>query len=362
MKRAFTFIFLLVALLPVLIHAQCTLANFTSVGNIGPGGVPFVSTSGITVSVSAPGVPTLGNTSYTCSGQTFACAATAWWPNAVPHIITVNFSAPISKFSVVINGTNQGEVFTFVGNSGATTLSDYCVANFSTVAANQLIDNVAPATGTLITINNSSGATSYTITHNGVGSGSRISLLNCIVPASPFDVSMASFVAQYQPELQDVQLDWEAQHEGGFNGFEVQHSLDGQLWDVLGFVPAIGNSNTLAPYRFLHPEPMPGANHYRLRKVDLDANYTFSEVQTIEIAQAGGLATIFPNPTAGLFEVRATGRRGSLEVTDMLGRHITTMPFDSQLQLDLGDQAPGIYWIKILDQEHRASIQRLVLQ
>jgi hypothetical protein len=142
----------------------------------------------------------------------------------------------------------------------------------------------------------------------------------------------------------------------------VQHSLDGTAWETLGFVQGVGVNGAPQNYGYLHAAPVQGPNYYRLRMVDQDGHDEFSEVKTIDVAGADELATIFPNPTNGHFEVRSIGRKGQLEVTDMLGRFILRSEFDNQLELDLGDQAPGVYWIKIVDQDQHSSMQRLVLQ
>jgi hypothetical protein len=182
------------------------------------------------------------------------------------------------------------------------------------------------------------------------------------VRASPFAADLQGFTAAYRPDLQAVQLDWETLSESNLKTFEVQHSIDGELWAAIGDVSARGGSGVVTPYAFPHPHPAQGINFYRLRKIDADANYAFSEVRTVEIAQPGEAATIFPNPTAGRFEVRAAGRIGQLTITDMLGRHILEMPFEDQASIDLGGEAPGVYWVKISDQERRMSMQRIVLQ
>lgn len=362
MKNALTLIGFWLALLPSMASGQCTLANYTTMTLIGPGSFPYYAPSpGITVTASAPGVPTLGNFSYPCNGQSFTCTSPSWWLNSATQVITLGFSCPIAKFSVVINGTNLGEVITFTGNSGTTTLSDYCTS-FSTVLPNQLIDNITPATGTLITVNNPSGATSYQITHNGVGSGSRISVLDCFVCATPFAATMTAFDAVYRPDLGDVMLHWETSMEPNSNGFEVQHSLDGEIWDVLGLVPSEGNEQHGANYGFPHLKPVQGMNYYRLRQVDQNADYHFSEIKTVNLSTDAAEALIFPNPATGRFEVRAAGRKGSLEITDMLGRHVRTHRFDSQLELDMSGDARGIYQIKITDQRNATTTQRLVLQ
>lgn len=344
-------------------QTQCTLGNFTTRPFIHPGNIPYTSPgTGIVVNVSAPGVPTLGNVSYTCNGQSFACAANTWWPNSTAHIITISFSAPVAKFSLVINGTNQGEIFTFNGNTGTTTLSDYCTAGFGTVAANQLRDNITAATGTLITVNNSIGATSYVITHNGVGSGSRLSFLDCIVPAGPFAVTMRAFEAEYRQELADVALDWSTSHEENALGFEVQHSTDGQVWDILGWVDAVGNSSALQSYSLAHTSPAAGPNHYRIRQVDVNGADNYSEVRTVEVLGAGMEAIVFPNPSSGVYEVRAAGRAGSLVVTDMLGRAVLMQDFGGRATIDLSGQAPGTYLLRLTDHLNRTTVQRIVLQ
>ncbi len=363
MKKAITLLSLLLVFYSGSLSAQCTLANFTSVANLGPANFPyFAAGPGITVTASAPGVPTLGNTSYTCGAQTFACASPTWWLNATNHVLTLTFSCPIGRFSVVVNGTNQGEIFTFTGNAGTTTLSDYCTTNFGTVLPHQLRDNAVPATGTLITVNNNVGATSYQITHNGVGSGSRISVLNCFVCASPFAVNLVNFSANYRSDLQDVALDWQTSSEDNARGFEVQHSLNGEDWEVLGFVESVGTGNGFGNYNFVHPQPVQGSNFYRLRMVDQNGEFQFSQIQTINMSPENPEATIFPNPTSGQFEVRAAGRKGNLEVTDMLGRQVYQHPFDSQAVIDLGSQRPGVYQVKITDQRNRSTSQRIVLQ
>ncbi|MBK8705737.1 MAG: HYR domain-containing protein [Saprospiraceae bacterium] len=159
----------------------CNLSNYQTATLIGPGDFPYTSGIGITVNATV-NVPTLTNTTYTCNGNSFSTAPTAWWINATEHSITLTFSAPVNNFSMVVNGTNNTEVFTFTTTTGTISLSNYCTASFSVVGAgNQLQCNASGTNGTLVSINNPTGSTSYTITHNGLLAGSRITLLDCYV-------------------------------------------------------------------------------------------------------------------------------------------------------------------------------------
>lgn len=343
--------------------AQCTPANFTSVPNLSATSFPYTSpSSGVVVTATTSGVPTLGNVSYSCAGQSYACASPAWWINSAVGVITLNFSCPISSFTVVINGTNLGEIMTFTGNAGTTTLSNYCTAGFSTVAPNQLIDNITAATGTIITVNNVAGATQYQITHNGTGSGSRITLLDCFVCANPFDAESNDFDAAYRSEFEDVKLTWATSSEWNLKGFEVAHSTNTLDWETIGFVDAKALQNQGAAYEFLHFQPQFGDNFYRLQKVDQAANTTFSEVKRITILGPTSPAIVFPNPSSGVFEIQAAGRKGELEVLDMLGKVILTQSFDEMTVLDLHEYPKGTYLLRITDQSDQKSNQRIVIQ
>jgi hypothetical protein len=159
----------------------CDLTNYASAILVGAGDFPYTSpATGITISA-VSNTPTLVNTTYNCGGNAFMTADTAWWMSTTEHLITLTFSEQVTNFSVVINGTNNNEIFTFNAGTGTVSLSNYCTAGFSVIGAGNQIQSISSSTvGTLITINNPVGSTVYTIMHNGVGSGSRISLLDCV--------------------------------------------------------------------------------------------------------------------------------------------------------------------------------------
>ncbi|HMQ47399.1 MAG TPA: hypothetical protein PKA00_08570, partial [Saprospiraceae bacterium] len=175
--------------------SSCDLDNYSTATLIGLDDFPYTSPeSGITVEATT-NVESLTNVTYLCDGNSFSTAPTAWWISTVDHLITLTFSAPVTTFSVVVNGTNPGETFTFNANTGTVTLSNFCTASF-TASGNQLscYNGGAIVAGTLITINNPIGSLEYTITHNGLSSGSRISLLDCFSSDDPVYVDPVSDV------------------------------------------------------------------------------------------------------------------------------------------------------------------------
>lgn len=174
--------------MPIFLWGQslCDLGNFESAYAIAADEYPYFSLgSGITVNESSVGVSTLSNVTYSCGGQAFETKTPAWWLNNASQSITLTFSEPVSSFSVVVNGTASTEEFYFDASAGSISLSNFCTTGFTTInGGTALLCNSSSSAGTLITINNPVGATTYTLSHNGLEAGSRISVLDCFVPVS----------------------------------------------------------------------------------------------------------------------------------------------------------------------------------
>lgn len=190
-KRIIRFIFLLSVLSLFSANeakgqSPCDLSNFTSAYILNNNDYPYFSaSSGITVDRILVGGGTSNNFNYNCNAQTFSTASPAMYLNgpSPSQSLTFIFSQPVTSFSIVVNGTNTSEEFYFATATGSIQLSNFCTAGFSSFNGNTalLCFATGSATGTLITINNPTGSTSYTMTHNGVGYGSRYALLDCFV-------------------------------------------------------------------------------------------------------------------------------------------------------------------------------------
>jgi hypothetical protein len=128
----------------------------------------------------------------------------------------------------------------------------------------------------------------------------------------------------------------------------VLRSLDGRSWQPIGFVSGAGNTEEVQQYRYLDHEPQRGVNYYRLRQLDLDGGFDYSEVRSIRFDQQLLSAEFFPNPTQGQLSVRVSGGLpATLWVSDMTGRVVMKRAFEGRLEIDLGDQPLGLYALKV---------------
>lgn len=95
-----------------------------------------------------------------------------------------------------------------------------------------------------------------------------------------------------------VLLNWTTDLEEDVQFFEIQRTEDFHFVSI-DQVPAIGVG---ASYTYLDNEAPKGANYYRLKGVDSEGNYFYSNVIYINLTSLGDF-TVFPNPTSDILNV-----------------------------------------------------------
>ncbi|MFA6455763.1 MAG: T9SS type A sorting domain-containing protein [Bacteroidota bacterium] len=135
-----------------------------------------------------------------------------------------------------------------------------------------------------------------------------------------------------------VHLEWKTATETDNYGFEIHFRSPAvhNNWTVIGFVHGSGTTNTPQSYSFRHNTILHGTLHYRLKQIDADGAFKYSDVvecrsnyQTI-----ASLETNFPNPfnSSTTFHVTVPeDGRAVLSLYNMLGQHIATV-FDQHLR------------------------------
>ncbi|QQS34907.1 MAG: discoidin domain-containing protein [Ignavibacteriales bacterium] len=118
-------------------------------------------------------------------------------------------------------------------------------------------------------------------------------------PDGVFPVELSSFTAQLLHNK--VQLDWSTSTETNNYGFEIQrkNSVDENSdWVKIGFVEGAGNSNSLKVYSFVDNTLLPGTSYYRLKQVDTDGKFSYTEEIEIvnDIPLSFELNQNYPNP------------------------------------------------------------------
>ncbi len=113
------------------------------------------------------------------------------------------------------------------------------------------------------------------------------------------------FNATKDGDRKQTLLNWATATERNTEKFILEHSTPGHpTWTAIGEVAAAGQSQATIEYKDVHVNPSSGVNYYRLRQVDKDASYNYSEVRMVNFRSAlSNAVAVFPNPNRGQFTI-----------------------------------------------------------
>jgi len=104
-----------------------------------------------------------------------------------------------------------------------------------------------------------------------------------------------------------VDLNWVTANELNTKHFEVERGSDGRNFTKIATVAAKGNSSTATSYDLVDPAPLKGVNYYRLKIIDIDGKFEYSQIVIIRIEDGIQLVTkVAPNPFTGKIDVYLT--------------------------------------------------------
>lgn len=158
-----------------------------------------------------------------------------------------------------------------------------------------------------------------------------------------------------------VTLEWSTTSESNNQHFEIERSPDGKNWSSIILVNGMGTTTKRISYFGIDKNPISGMNYYRLKQVDLNSNFTYSEILQVNISSGHDL--IYPSPTHGVLYVENSLQKISqIRVYDQMGRNLKNkISFDqreeNKVELDLSDLVSGIYFITINNRAYK--VQKL---
>lgn len=119
-----------------------------------------------------------------------------------------------------------------------------------------------------------------------------------------------------------IELKWRISRENNLSGFEIQKSLNGIDWERIDFIESTGATDTPKDYEGIDKTPTFGKNYYRLKQIDLDGTFQYSDVIIIDYAQSKEELHISPNPTSGIISITGIEQNTFLNIYDIYGRKI----------------------------------------
>ena len=172
-------------------------------------------------------------------------------------------------------------------------------------------------------------------------------------------VTIVSFTAERREAFDELR--WTAADEQDFDRYDVERSLDGKSWTVVGSERGRGVGGRVESYR-LAVGLIAGPRYYRLRAIDLDG----SSETSWAVAVAGGDATsrisVTPNPVSDYLQLSwaASDARATFSLTAVDGRTVRTGNLaGGTAELDVSDLSRGAYVLTVASAAGATS-QRIV--
>lgn len=140
-------------------------------------------------------------------------------------------------------------------------------------------------------------------------------------------------------------LEWQTTDEINTLSFDVEHSTEGQRFTTIASVSANNRPGTHT-YGYTHAAVNNGMNYYRLKMIDIDGSYTYSEVRVVKFNRQGSLQA-YPNPTRQMLTIKGVDAGGMLKVMALDGKLVRTVNTNGNTaSVNLGGLPGGIYIIQ----------------
>jgi hypothetical protein len=181
-------------------------------------------------------------------------------------------------------------------------------------------------------------------------------------------VELVSFSANVNENL--VELNWITSTETNNRGFEVQRS-NGSEFETIAFVEGSGTTTEFHTYSFSDRNLNPGKYNYRLKQIDFDGTFNYSNVIEVEVITLNDftLEQNYPNPfnpsTTINFSLPEVSEV-SLTIFNTLGQKVTELVNGKleagkySYQWNAGDAVTGLY-IYELRTEKFVSVKKMIL-
>ena len=167
----------------------------------------------------------------------------------------------------------------------------------------------------------------------------------------PLPIELTSFSGERVRE--EIQLSWETSSEIQNKGFEIYRSSNNSTWEKLGWVDGNGSSIQQYVYAFDDTKPAYGINYYRLKQIDFDGAFEYSEIIAIENDRSDFKIQVFPNPSSRNFNIRIANpllQKMKIQINDNLGMKIwesNLIVGESGWSNELEIERNGIYLITV---------------
>ncbi len=179
-----------------------------------------------------------------------------------------------------------------------------------------------------------------------------------ITVTSVLPLQLISFTAKLENGKADLR--WKTENEINVSHFDIERSSDGNRFDKIKELASGSNGN----YGIVDAAPLKGYNYYRLKMVDKDGKFTYSNVEVIRsFTDAKFSVMMYPNPNNGLLVVEPSQSDKPITVSifDQQGRLLVVKQITGKTPIDIHHLANGIYAVRFMNNEFKKT-EKLIIE
>ena len=141
-----------------------------------------------------------------------------------------------------------------------------------------------------------------------------------------------------------ISLSWSVAQQINNEKFIIEHSLNGSNFKPIGEIKGEGNTSHEINYDYIHQSPYIGVNYYRIKQVDYDGKYEYSNIASIEHQPTEKkLISVYPNPVVDKLTIQST-HFIKLKIYNHFGSLIKQIELtEGNNEIDMSKLKEGIY-------------------
>ena len=172
-------------------------------------------------------------------------------------------------------------------------------------------------------------------------------------------ITYVSFTAEKTGQA--ALLRFEIKNEANTDRYDVEYSVNGVDFDVLGTIKAKSGDNN--SYEFLHSKPMAQKNnYYRLKQFDKEGRFTYSVIRLLRF-NATNVITITPNPASDFIKVYSTLTSLKVNLFDAAGRRLVSKIItNGSGEINISHLSKGTYMVVAENNGIRIETKKIIKQ
>jgi len=186
-----------------------------------------------------------------------------------------------------------------------------------------------------------------------------------VCPATTLSVNLLSFTGS--KSASDNLVQWTTAAETNTRQFDVEYSTDGTSFTHIATITAQGTGTGTKDYSYLHQQVHEKPAYYRLKIIDNDGKYSYSEIIVIKRGKTQySVEQVYPNPFDKKMTVSIESPSVSiveLTLSDISGKTVRNLSANvkagnNKIELaELDNLAPGLYILRIRNDEFSSSLR-----